>query len=106
MRGHSAQATSVRPIAGMTKCSRIARGFGCGSGMGFAAEMKPKAGLGLRASRSYPSSASSSNHFVDQSECGDQVPQVGHWVEVHWRKHHGKLGYLTGRCTTSMDVIG
>ena len=90
----------------MTKCSRIARGFGCGSGMGFAAEMKPKAGLGLRASRSYPSSASSSNHFVDQSECGDQVPQVGHWVEVHWRKHHGKLGYLTGRCTTSMDVIG
>jgi hypothetical protein len=52
--------------------------------MGFAAEMKPTAGLVFRASRTYPSSASSSSHFVDQSECGDQVPHVGRWVEVHW----------------------
>jgi hypothetical protein len=74
--------------------------------MGFAAEMKPTAGLVFRASRTYPSSASSSSHFVDQSECGDQVPHVGRWVEVHWLKHHGKLCYLAGRCTTSIDVIG
>ena len=84
MRGLSAQATFMRPIAGMTKCSRIARGFGCGSGTGFAAEMKPKVGLGFRASRTLLSSASSSSHFVDQCECGDQVPHVGRWVEVHW----------------------
>jgi hypothetical protein len=37
----------------MTKCSRIARGFGCGSGTGFAAEERPKAGFGLRASAAF-----------------------------------------------------
>jgi hypothetical protein len=42
--GHSAQATSLLPIEGTTKCSRIARGFGCGSSSGFAAEVRPKAG--------------------------------------------------------------
>ena len=47
--GHSAQATSLLPIEGTTKCSRIARGFGCGSSTGFAAEVKPKAGFGFRA---------------------------------------------------------
>jgi len=47
--GHSAQATSLLPIEGTTKCLRIARGFGSGSGIGFAAEMKPKAGFGWRA---------------------------------------------------------
>jgi hypothetical protein len=31
------------------------RGFGAGSVMGFAAEMKPKAGLGFRASAALPS---------------------------------------------------
>jgi hypothetical protein len=40
--GHSAQATSLLPIKGTTKCSRIARGFGCGNGMGFAAETSPQ----------------------------------------------------------------
>jgi hypothetical protein len=29
--GHSAQATSRLRIDGMTKCSRMARGFGCGN---------------------------------------------------------------------------
>src|SRR6201993_4179246 len=31
--GHSAQVTSLLPIDGTTKCSRIARGFGFGSDM-------------------------------------------------------------------------
>jgi hypothetical protein len=45
---------TCRPlIDGMTKCSRIARGFGCGSGTGFAAEERPKAGFGLRASAAF-----------------------------------------------------
>jgi hypothetical protein len=35
---HSAQVTSLLQIEGMTMCSRIARGFGCGSDMGFVAE--------------------------------------------------------------------
>jgi hypothetical protein len=51
--GHSAQATSVLRIAGTTKCSRIALGFGCGSSTGFAAEVKPEAGLGFRASAAF-----------------------------------------------------
>ena len=38
----SAQATSRLPIEGTTKCSRTARGFGCGSGMGFVAEPSPQ----------------------------------------------------------------
>ena len=52
--GHSAQATSLLPIDGTTKCSRIARGFGFGSGTGFAAGVNPKAGLGFRASAAFP----------------------------------------------------
>ena len=36
--GHSAQATSLLPIAGTTKSSHIARGFSFGNGMGSAAE--------------------------------------------------------------------
>jgi hypothetical protein len=48
--GHSAQATSLLPIEGTTKCSRIARGFGCGRILGSAAEVNPKAGFGFRAS--------------------------------------------------------
>ena len=35
---HSAQATSLMQIEGMTKCSLTARGFGCGSGMVSVAE--------------------------------------------------------------------
>src|SRR5580692_12404396 len=38
--GHSAQATSRLRIEGTTKCSRIARGFGCGRILGSAAEVK------------------------------------------------------------------
>jgi hypothetical protein len=64
----------------MGKCSRIARGFGSGSISGFAAEVKPKAGLGFRVKRRFAVSAS---HFVYQSECGDQPPHLRHWVEVH-----------------------
>jgi hypothetical protein len=30
------------PIEGTMKCWRTARGFGCGSGMGFAAEPNPR----------------------------------------------------------------
>jgi hypothetical protein len=52
--GHSAQATSLLRIEGTTKCSRIARGFGCGRILGFAAEVKLKAGLGFRASAAFP----------------------------------------------------
>jgi hypothetical protein len=48
--GHSAQATSLRRIEGMTKCSRIARGSGFGSSTGSAAEVNPKAGFGFKAS--------------------------------------------------------
>jgi hypothetical protein len=51
--GHSAQATSLLPIEGMTKCSRIARGFGSGNSMGFAAEVNPKAGFEFRASAAF-----------------------------------------------------
>jgi len=51
--GHSAQATSRLRIDGMTKCSRIARGFGSGSGTEFAAEVKPKAGLGFKANAAF-----------------------------------------------------
>src|ERR1035438_6038024 len=40
--GHSAQATSLLPIAGTTKCSRIARGFSFGNGMGSVAEPSPQ----------------------------------------------------------------
>jgi len=40
--GHSAQATSLLPIAGTTKCSHIARGFSFGSGMGSVAEPSPQ----------------------------------------------------------------
>jgi hypothetical protein len=43
------QAPSLLPIEGTTKCSRIARGFGCGSISGFAAEVRPKADLGFKA---------------------------------------------------------
>jgi hypothetical protein len=50
----SAQATSLLPIAGTTKCSRIARGFAFGSSMAFAAEAKPKAGFGFEASAAFP----------------------------------------------------
>jgi hypothetical protein len=52
--GRSAQATSPLPIEGTTKCSRIARGFVCGSSTGFAVEVKPKAGFGFRASAAFP----------------------------------------------------
>jgi hypothetical protein len=52
--GHSAHATSRLRIDGMTKCSRIALGFGSGSGTEFAAEEKPKAGLGFKASAAFP----------------------------------------------------
>jgi len=38
--GHSAQATSLLPIEGTTKCSRTALGFGSGSVMGFAADLR------------------------------------------------------------------
>jgi hypothetical protein len=48
--GHSAQATSLPPIEGTTKCSRTALGFVFGSISGFAAGVKPKAVLGFRAS--------------------------------------------------------
>jgi hypothetical protein len=51
--GHSAQATSLLPIEGTTKCSRIARGFAFGSGTGSAAEVKPKAGFAFRASAAF-----------------------------------------------------
>jgi hypothetical protein len=36
-------------IDGATKCSPTARGFVFGSGMGFVAEVKPKAGFGWTA---------------------------------------------------------
>ena len=39
--GHSAQATSPRPIAGTMSCLPIARGFSFGNGMGSAAEPSP-----------------------------------------------------------------
>ena len=51
------QATSRLPTEGTMKCSRIAHGFGCGSTSGFVAEVKPKAGLGFRASAAFLSSA-------------------------------------------------
>ena len=51
--GHSAQATSLLPIAGTTKCSRTARGFAFGSSSGFVAQVKPKAELGFRASATF-----------------------------------------------------
>jgi hypothetical protein len=38
---HSAQATSLLPIEGTTRCSRIARGFGSGSDMAFVADTNP-----------------------------------------------------------------
>jgi len=38
--GHSAQATSRLRIEGTTKCSRIARGSGSGSSLGFAADLR------------------------------------------------------------------
>jgi hypothetical protein len=63
------------------KCSRIARGFGCGSSSGFVAEVRPKAGLGFRVEASF---AVSAIHFVYQSECGDQPQHLGHCVEVRW----------------------
>ena len=78
--GHSAQATSLRRIEDTTKRTRIALGFGFGSVMGFAAEVKPKAGLGFRVKRRF---AVSAIHFVYQSECGDQRLQDKHCVEVH-----------------------
>src|ERR1035441_6104878 len=40
--GHSAQATSLLPIAGTTKCSHIARGFSCGNGTASVAELTPR----------------------------------------------------------------
>jgi hypothetical protein len=49
-----APATSLLPIEGTTKCSRIARGFGCGSSSEFAAEVKPKDVLGFKASAAFP----------------------------------------------------
>jgi hypothetical protein len=43
--GHSAQATSLLPIGGTTKCSRIALGLGFGSSTGFAADLsRPNTG--------------------------------------------------------------
>src|SRR5437588_9665320 len=39
--GHSAQATSLLPIEGTTRCSRIAHGFEFGSGMASAADQSP-----------------------------------------------------------------
>jgi hypothetical protein len=49
----SAQTTSLPPIEDTMKCSRIARGFAFGSSTGFAAEVKPKAGLGVKASAAF-----------------------------------------------------
>jgi hypothetical protein len=43
--GHSAQATSLLPIAGTTKSSHIVRGFSFGNGMGSAADLKSRARL-------------------------------------------------------------
>ena len=40
--GHSAQATSLLPTEGTTRCSRIAHGLGCGSGMACVAELSPR----------------------------------------------------------------
>jgi hypothetical protein len=37
--GHSAQATSLLPIAGTMKCSHIARGFSSGGSMGSVADL-------------------------------------------------------------------
>jgi hypothetical protein len=45
-------------IEDTTKCSRIARGFGFGSTSGFAAEVKPKAGVGFRANAAFQLSLS------------------------------------------------
>jgi hypothetical protein len=50
---HSAQETSPLRIEDTTKCSRIARGFGSGSISGFAAELKPTAGVGFRANAAF-----------------------------------------------------
>ena len=75
--GHSAQATSLLPIEGTTKCSRIAHGFSFGSVTACAAEVKPKAGLGFRVKRRF---AVSAIHFLYQSECGDQPPHLRHCV--------------------------
>jgi hypothetical protein len=64
--GHSAQATSPLPIEGTTKCSRIAGGFSFGRGTGVAAEVKPKAGFGFRASAASQSRSDSQlNSGVD-----------------------------------------
>jgi hypothetical protein len=52
--GHSAQAISWLRIGGTTKCSGTARGFGFGSGMASVAEVRPKAGLGFKASAAFP----------------------------------------------------
>ncbi len=43
--GHSAQPTSVLPIAGTTKCSHIVRGFASGSSTGFAADLSIRSSI-------------------------------------------------------------
>jgi hypothetical protein len=75
--GHSAQATSLLPIEGTTKCSRIARGFAFGSVMGFAVEVKAKAGFGVRASAAFTVlKASDIGGLADRE--GQSMYQVGH----------------------------
>src|SRR5580704_939411 len=51
--GHSAQATSLPPTEGTTKPSRRAHGFSSGSVTACAAELKPKARLGFKASAAF-----------------------------------------------------
>ena len=84
IRGHSAQTTSRLLIGGTTKCSRIARGFGCGGISGFAAEVRLKAALGFRASAAFLLSASMRSRLASHSESGDQPPHLSHCFEVQW----------------------
>jgi hypothetical protein len=71
--GHSAQATSLPPIEGTTKCSLTARGFGCGSSSGFAVEVKPKAGLGFRASAAFSRL---------ETDCHADFPAGSHTLDI------------------------
>ena len=92
----SAQTTSLPPIEDTMKCSRIARGFAFGSSTGFAAEVKPKAGLGVKASAAFTVcerefhalkfSALAAHFFTNQTQgrvylsC-ERQPENG-WVEL------------------------
>jgi hypothetical protein len=67
--------TSLLPIEGTTKCSRIAHGFGFGSGSGFAAEVNPRVGFGFRVNDGFRSRSEDVSASIHRGRHCDNCPK-------------------------------